>query len=139
MASLDINKNKGVAETRPLESKLSHVIHAQGSGDDYPIVMKVYTHHNSQFYEWITCSYSHNSCILVVLTYIIKITTLQKKQVLQVLSPGQTDLQVGTSQRKFSKPELVYGLAKGGQKDSQVGSQVAKSHKFHAYHRLMHC
>ena len=101
--------------------------------------MKVYTHHNSQFYEWITSSYSHNSCILVVLTYIIKITILQKKQVLQVLSPGQTDLQVGTSQRKFSKPELVYGLAKGGQKDSQVGSQVAKSHKFHAYHRLMHC
>ena len=43
----------------------------------------------------------------------------------------------GTSRRKFSKPELVYGLAKGGQKDSQVGSQVAKSRKFHAYHWLM--
>ena len=35
------------------------------------------------------------------------------------------------------KPELAYGLAKGGQTDSQVGSQVAKSRKFHAYHWLM--
>ena len=42
-----------------------------------------------------------------------------------------------TSQSKFAKPELVYGLAKGGLTDSQVGSQVAKSHKFHAYHWLM--
>ena len=40
-------------------------------------------------------------------------------------------------QRKFAKPELAYGLAKGGQTDSQVGSQVAKSRKFHAYHWLM--
>ena len=34
------------------------------------------------------------------------------------------------------KPELAYGLAKGGQTDSQVGSQVhaiRKSRKFHAY------
>ena len=37
------------------------------------------------------------------------------------------------SQRKFAKPELAYGLAKGGQTDSQVGSQVAKSRTFHAY------
>ena len=42
-----------------------------------------------------------------------------------------------TSQSKFAKPELVYGLAKGGQTDSQVGLQVAKSHKFHAYLWLM--
>ena len=28
------------------------------------------------------------------------------------------------SQRKFAKPELAYGLAKGGQTDSQVDSQV---------------
>ena len=41
------------------------------------------------------------------------------------------------SQRKFAKPELAYGLAKGGQTDSQVGSQVAESRKFHAYHWLM--
>ena len=40
------------------------------------------------------------------------------------------------SQRKFAKPELAYGLAKGGQTDSQVGSQVAKVRKFHAYHWL---
>ena len=35
--------------------------------------------------------------------------------------------------RKLAKPELAYGLAMGGQTDSQVGSQVAKSRKFHAY------
>ena len=47
-------------------------------------------------------------------------------------SPGQID----ASQRKFEKPELAYGLAMGGQTDSQVGSkftQVAKSRKFHVY------
>ena len=54
-----------------------------------------------------------------------------------MLSPGQTDSQVDASQRKFAKPELAYGLAKGGQTDSQVGSQVAKSRKFHAYNWLM--
>ena len=54
------------------------------------------------------------------------------------LSPGQTDLQVDASQHKFAKPELVYGLVKGGQTDSQVGSQVAKSGKFHAHCWLMH-
>ena len=53
------------------------------------------------------------------------------------LSPGQTNSQVDASQRKFEKPELAYGLAKDGQTDSQVGSQVAKSRKFHAYHWLM--
>ena len=53
------------------------------------------------------------------------------------LSPGQTDSQVDVSQRKFANPELAYGLAKGGQMDSQVSSQVAKSRKFHAYHWLM--
>ena len=37
-----------------------------------------------------------------------------------VLSPGQTDSQVDASQRKFVKPELVYGLAKGGQTDRSV-------------------
>ena len=37
----------------------------------------------------------------------------------------------------FAKPELANGLAKGGQTDSQVGSQVAKSRKFHTYHWLM--
>ena len=54
-----------------------------------------------------------------------------------ILSPGQTNSQVDASQRKFAKPELAYGLAMGGQTDSQVGSQVAKSRKFHAYHWLM--
>ena len=34
--------------------------------------------------------------------------------------PGQTDSQVDASQHKFAKPELVYGLAKGGQTDLQV-------------------
>ena len=43
------------------------------------------------------------------------------------------DSQVDGSQRKFAKPELAYGLVMGGQTDSQVDSQVAKSHKFHAY------
>ena len=33
------------------------------------------------------------------------------------------------SRRKFAKPELAYGLAKGGQTDSQVGSQKKKSQK----------
>ena len=47
------------------------------------------------------------------------------------------DLQVGTSQCKFAKPELAYGPAKGVQTDSQVGSRVARSRKFHAYHWLM--
>ena len=37
----------------------------------------------------------------------------------------------------LAKPELAYGLAKGDQTDSQVGSQVAKNRKFHAYHWLM--
>ena len=55
----------------------------------------------------------------------------------EVLSAGQTDSQVDASQRKFAKPELAYGLAKGGQTDSQGGSQVVKS-RFHAYHWLMH-
>ena len=41
------------------------------------------------------------------------------------------------SQRKFAKPELAHGLVKGGQTDSQVGPQVTKSRKFHAYHWLM--
>ena len=54
-----------------------------------------------------------------------------------MLSPGQTDLQVDASQHKFAKPELAYRLAKGGQMDSQVGSQVTKSRKFHAYHWLI--
>ena len=34
------------------------------------------------------------------------------------------------SRRKFAKPELAHGLAMGGQTDSQVGSQAAKSRKF---------
>ena len=54
-----------------------------------------------------------------------------------VLSPGQTDSQGNASQLKFAKSELAYGLAKGGQTDSQVGSQVARSRKFHAHHWLM--
>ena len=33
------------------------------------------------------------------------------------------------SQRKFVKPELAYGFAKGGQTDSQVVSKVVKSRK----------
>ena len=37
------------------------------------------------------------------------------------------------SRRKFGKPELACGLAMGGQTDSQVGSQVVKSRKFHTY------
>ena len=37
--------------------------------------------------------------------------------------------QVDASQYKFAKPELVYGLAKGGQMDSQVGLQVHASYK----------
>ena len=38
------------------------------------------------------------------------------------LSPGHTDSQVDASQRKFAKAGLAYGLAKGGQTDSQVSS-----------------
>ena len=41
------------------------------------------------------------------------------------------------SRCKFAKPKLAYGLAKGGQMDSQVGSQVAKSCKFHVHRWLM--
>ena len=41
---------------------------------------------------------------------------------LGMLSPGQTDSQVEASQRKFAKPERAYGLAKGDQTNSQVGS-----------------
>ena len=41
------------------------------------------------------------------------------------------------SRRKFAKVELAYKLAKGGQTDSQVGSQVVKSRTFHAYDWLM--
>ena len=44
---------------------------------------------------------------------------------------------VDASQRKFAKPQLAYGLVKGGQTDSQVGSQVARSSKFHVYRWLM--
>ena len=33
------------------------------------------------------------------------------------------------SRGKFAKPALAYGLAMGGQTDSQVGSQVHASHK----------
>ena len=47
------------------------------------------------------------------------------------------DSQDDARQRKFAKPELAYGLVKGGQTDSQVGAQVAKKRKFHAYHWLM--
>ena len=43
------------------------------------------------------------------------------------IKPWQTDLKVDASQRKFAKPEVAYGLAMGGQTDSQV----AKSRKFH--------
>ena len=53
------------------------------------------------------------------------------------LSPSQMDLQVDTSQCKFAKPDLAYRLVKGVQTDSQVGSRVAQSRKFHAYHWLM--
>ena len=35
------------------------------------------------------------------------------------------------------KTRIASGLAMGGQTDSQVGSQVAKSRKFHTYHWLM--
>ena len=41
------------------------------------------------------------------------------------------------SRHKFAKPELAYGLAKGGQTDSQVGLQVGENRTFHAYHWLM--
>ena len=41
------------------------------------------------------------------------------------------------SQHKLAKPELAYGLAKDGTTDSQVGSQVEKSRKFHAYNLLI--
>ena len=43
------------------------------------------------------------------------------------LSPGQTDSHVNAGRRNFAKPKLAYGLAMGGQTDSQVGLQV----KFH--------
>ena len=39
----------------------------------------------------------------------------------------QTDSQVDASRRKFTKPELAYGLAMGGQTDFQVGFQVHAS------------
>ena len=42
---------------------------------------------------------------------------------------GQTDSQVDASEGKFAKPELAYGLAKYGQTDSQVGSQLHASRK----------
>ena len=42
-----------------------------------------------------------------------------------MLSPGQTYSQVNANRRKFAKPELPYGLAKGGQ------TRFAKSRKFH--------
>ena len=47
------------------------------------------------------------------------------------------DSQVKASQCKIAKPNLVYGLVKGGQTDSQVSSQVAKNCKFHAHNWLM--
>ena len=47
----------------------------------------------------------------------------------EFLRHDQTDSQVDASWRKFAKPELAYGLAMGGQTDSQV----AKSRQFHAY------
>ena len=40
-----------------------------------------------------------------------------------------TDSQVDASRHKFAKPDLAYGLAMGGQTDSQVGSQVHASRK----------
>ena len=44
---------------------------------------------------------------------------------------GQTDSQVDASQRKFAKPELAYGLAKGDQTDStHKFTQVAKAVNF---------
>ena len=49
-------------------------------------------------------------------------------------SKCNADSQVDAS---LQKQNFTYGLAKGGQTDSQVGSQVAKSRKFHAYHWLM--
>ena len=51
--------------------------------------------------------------------------------------PNGLAIQVNAIQREFAKPELAYGPAKGGQTDSQVGSLVANSRKFHAYHCLM--
>ena len=54
-------------------------------------------------------------------------------KLVSALSPRQTDPQVHASRRKFAKPELAYGLAKGG----QIGLQVTKKRKFHAYHWLM--
>ena len=53
-----------------------------------------------------------------------------------ILSRCQTDSQVDASRRKFAKPKLAYGLAKGGRTDSQVAHnfmQVARGRKFHAY------
>ena len=40
------------------------------------------------------------------------------------------DSQVDASQRKFAKTELAYGLARGGQTDSQVNSQSQKAVDF---------
>ena len=54
--------------------------------------------------------------------------------VLRVFKPWPNGL---ASRRKFIKPELAYGLAMGGQTDSQVGSQVAKSCKLHAIHNWL--
>ena len=54
---------------------------------------------------------------------------------LSLLKPWSNGL---ASRRKFPKPELAYGLVKGGQTDLQVGSQVAKTRKFHVYHWLVH-
>ena len=63
---------------------------------------------------------------------------LQEKNNNETLSPGQTDSQVDASRPKFAKPELAYGLTcEGWPNDTQVGLQVAKKRKFHAYHWLI--
>ena len=46
------------------------------------------------------------------------------------LSPGQTDSQVDASRPKFAKPELAYGLAKGGQTTRKSACKSQKTVNF---------
>ena len=59
-------------------------------------------------------------------------------EVSRKLSPGPNGLASRCKSTQVCKTGFAYGLAKGGQTDGQVGSQVAKSRQFHAYHWLMH-
>ena len=52
-----------------------------------------------------------------------------RKVLVYTLKPWPNGLASRRKQRKFANSELAYGIAKGGQTDSQVGSQVASLKK----------